>query len=150
MALFVSANVISFAIGRFLLTFIAGRFRDLVLLALCATGGTIFFVLILLTSRYTPGLIFMAGSGIFMSGNAPAVSSYIAHHFSNRVESAFAIAQGFNALGAALAPALIGFAGDRAGLEAAVWMIPISSGALAVLALLWVSVQAQPKPATQV
>ena len=137
MALFISANVISFALGRFLLTFIAGRFRDLTLLALCAAGGTVFFVLILVTSDYTLGLIFMACSGICMSGNAPAMNSYLAHRFSGRLEFSFAIYQGFGALGAAIAPPLIGFVGDRTGLATAAWLIPLSSGALALLVLCW-------------
>jgi predicted MFS family arabinose efflux permease len=137
MALFISANVISFALGRFLLTFIAGRFRDLTLLALCAAGGTLFFALILLTTNYTLGLIFMAGSGIFMSGNAPAMNSFLAQRFAKRLEFAFAIYQGFGALGSAVAPPLIGFVGDRTGLETAAWLIPLASGALAVLALSW-------------
>src|SRR5438093_10227193 len=79
----------------------------------------------------------MACSGICMSGNAPAMNSYLAHRFANRLEFAFAIYQGFGALGSAVAPPLIGFVGDRMGLATAVWLIPLSSGALALLALCW-------------
>lgn len=143
MALFISANVIAFAVGRFLLTFIAGRFRDLTLLGICAAGGAFFFVLILLTSDYTLGLIFMAGSGMCMSGNAPAMNSYLAQHFADRLEFSFAIYQGFGAIGSAIAPPLIGFVGDRAGLGIAVWLIPLSSGLLALLALCWSWLQAR-------
>jgi fucose permease len=137
MALFISANITSFAVGRFLLTFIAGRFRDLALLGLCASGGTLFFALTLLNHNYYFGLFFMAFSGVFMSGNAPSMNSYLAQRFGSRLEYAFAIFQGFGALGSATAPRLVGFAGDRIGLEKAVWLIPISSGTLALLAFLW-------------
>jgi FHS family glucose/mannose:H+ symporter-like MFS transporter len=137
MAFFISVNVISFALGRFLLTFIAGRFRDLTLLGLCAGGGTLFFVLIFLTSNYTLGLIWISASGIFMSGNAPAMNSYMAHRFAGQLELSFAIYQGFGALGSALAPPLIGFVGDRTSLETAVWLIPLGSGALSLLAFCW-------------
>ena len=143
MALFISVNVISFGLGRFLLTFIAGRFRDLTLLGLCAAGGTLFFVLIFLTSNYTVGLILIAASGICMSGNAPAMNSYLAHHFTDQLEFSFAVYQGFGALGSAIAPPLIGFVGDRTGLETAVWLIPLSSGILAVLAFCWTWFQAR-------
>ena len=143
MAFFISVNVISFALGRFLLTFIAGRFRDLTLLGLCAAGGTVFFVLIFLTSNYTLGLIWIAASGICMSGNAPAMNSYMAHRFAGQLEFSFAIYQGFGALGSAIAPPLIGFVGDRTGLETAVWLIPLGSGALALLAFCWTWFQAR-------
>jgi len=141
MAFFISVNVISFALGRFLLTFIAGRFRDLTLLGLCAAGGTLFFVLIFLTTNYTLSLIWIAASGIFMSGNAPAMNSYMSHRFAGQLEFSFAVYQGFGALGSAIAPPLIGFVGDRTSLETAVWLIPLGSGALALLAFCWSWVQ---------
>ncbi|MFN0165920.1 MAG: MFS transporter [Bryobacteraceae bacterium] len=138
MALFISANIASFALGRFLLTFLAGRFPDRVLLGLCAAGGTVCFSLVLLTDNYHLGLLAMAGSGVFMSGNHPAMSSYLGTRFSARLPHAFAVYQGFGAIGSAAAARLIGAAGDRLGLETAVWLIPSSSGLLALTAFGWV------------
>jgi fucose permease len=138
MGLFISANVVSFALGRFLLTFLAGRFRDRILLGLCGAGGTLFFLVVLLADNYYIGLVAMAGSGVFMSGNHPAMSSYLATRFSARLSHAFAVYQGFGAIGSASNARLIGAAGDRLGLETAVWMIPAASGLLALTAFGWV------------
>jgi MFS family permease len=137
MALFISVNVFSFAVGRFLLTFVAGRFRDLTLLAMCAAGGTLFFSLTLTCRNYYVGLLFMSCAGMCMSGNAPAMNSYLSERFAGNLELAFAVFQGFGAVGSALAPRLIGFGGDRFGLETAIWLVPLSSGALALLAFFW-------------
>ncbi len=137
-ALFMSANITSFALGRFLLTFLAGRFSDRVLLGLCGAGGTVCLALVLLSHHYYGGLLAMAGSGIFMSGNHPAMSSLLGSRFRGRLPHAFAIYQGFGAIGSAAAGRLIGAAGDRLSLETAVWLIPSASGLLAVIAFGWV------------
>ncbi|MFB3902005.1 MAG: sugar MFS transporter [Acidobacteriota bacterium] len=137
MAVFMSANIIAFATGRFLLSFLAGRFTDRILLALCALGGTLFFVLVFLAPGYYSGLLFMAASGVCMSGNYPAMSAYLGSRFTTSLSVAFAVFQGFGAVGSAVASRLIGYLGDRAGLELAVWVVPLASGLLALIALLF-------------
>jgi fucose permease len=137
MALLMSAHILSFAAGRFLLTFIAGLLRDKVMLGLCTAGATLFYVLLFLARSYYMGLACMALSGLFMSGNYPAMNSLLSRRFRHRTAHAFAWYVGFGAVGSACSAPLIGVLGDRFGLARSVWLIPASSAAIAILAVAW-------------
>jgi MFS family permease len=137
MAFLMSAHILSFAVGRLLLTLVAGVLRDKVLLGLCTAGATLFYTLLFLARNYDLGLVCMSFSGLFMSGNYPATSSLVAYRFPGRTAHAFAWYQGFGALGAGCSAPLIGYLGDRFGLARSVWLIPASTAAIAIIALAW-------------
>jgi fucose permease len=50
---------------------------------------------------------------------------------------AYALFNGFNAVGAAVSPYLIGTMGDRYGVEISIWLGPVFSLSLSVLAIIW-------------
>lgn len=137
MAMLVSAHVLAFALGRLLLTAIAGKFPDRILLAICATGGAVFLSLAVVAQAYAVALIGMGVSGLFMAGNAPAMSAFLGSRFQARLADAYAVYQGLGAVATGLAVWLIGYAGDHLGLNSAVLIIPCAPAVLAGLAVTW-------------
>ena len=76
-------------------------------------------------------------AGIFVSGNGPSLSSYVGMRFSSQLATAYALYGGFNAVGAAVGPYLIGAVGNRYGVEVSIWLGPLFSLSLAILAMGW-------------
>ena len=137
-ALLLSVNAAGFFIGRVILgTWLAGKLPDRTLLGICASAGTVAFVLVNLGSNYILALIVMAGFGVVMSGDAPSIYSLVARHFAADSGVAFALVQAMGALGSTSGPWLIGWLGESYGLRKAIWFGPLFLLALAVLTLSW-------------
>jgi fucose permease len=138
-AYFISSNSIGFFIGRSVLTWITSRrpISDLLLMGICASGGTISFAATCMAGGYWTGLLAFAIAGAFVSGVGPATNALTGRHFPEHAATAFALMNGFGNVGAAAGPYLIGAIGQRFGLERGIWLMPLFSLALALLSFGW-------------
>jgi MFS family permease len=137
-ALLLSINAAGFFIGRLILgTWLAGKLPDRVLLGICASTGTVAFVLVDLGNSYMLALILMAAFGVVMSGDAPSIYSLVARHFAADSGVAFALVQAMGAVGSTTGPWLIGWLGESYGLRKAIWFGPLFLLALALMTLSW-------------
>jgi MFS family permease len=137
-ALLLSVNAAGFFIGRLILgTWLAGKLPDRTLLGICASAGTVAFVLVDLGGNYILTLILMAGFGVVMSGDAPSIYSLVGRHFARDSGVAFALVQAMGAVGSTTGPWLIGWLGEHYGLRTAVWFGPFFLLALAIMTLTW-------------
>ena len=138
-AYFISLNSAGLFGGRFILSWITARWRipELVVLTVCAGGATLAFAATISAPTYLWGVAMFTVSGMFVSGNGPSLSSYIGLRFSSHLAMAYALFNGFNAVGAAVSPYLIGTMGDRYGVELSIWLGPVFSLSLSVLAIIW-------------
>ncbi len=139
-ALFIAFNAGGFVVGRALLGWLCTKIKipDLVLLGLSAGAGTVFVCLALLSHNYALALGFTFVEGIFVAGDAPAMSSFVGGRFLSRVALAYALYVGLGQVGAAAGGYIVGFLGDWMGdIQRAAWVIPIVSGGLSLLALTW-------------
>lgn len=138
-AYFLSLNSAGFLAGRLLLGWITARRRipQLLLLGLCATGGTLAFVATIVSPQYLLGLTAFALAGVFISGDAPSLNSYVGLRFAGRTATAFAVLAGIGNVGCATGPYLVGLIGNRFSLQGAIWLMPLFGLGLAALAFAW-------------
>lgn len=138
-AWFLSINSAGFVIGRVLLSWITARRRipQLAVLAFSAALGSAAFFATVASPSYPMGLVMFALAGVFISGNGPSLNSLAGVYFAGRAATAFAVLGAISNLGCAGGPYLVGVIGKRFGLAAGMWMIPLFSLALALLALVW-------------
>jgi fucose permease len=146
-AFFISANSAGFFVGRSFLSWVTARWKiaDFVLLAICAGGGTLAFAATLCSGSYFWGLFAFSVAGLFISGDSPTINSYTGLRFPGDTPTAFALLGGIGNIGAGTGPYVVGILGDRLGLETGIWLMPVCSLALAILAFGW-SLQAKPSP----
>jgi MFS family permease len=139
-ALFISFNNAGFFPGRALLGWICARVKipDLILLAFASGAGTLVILIILLIGNYWLALALSFVEGFFVAGDSPAMSSFVGGRFATRTALAYAIYGGFGQVGAAAGGYAIGFLGDFLGnLQRAIWIIPVVSGLLCLVATTW-------------
>jgi fucose permease len=138
-AYFISVNSGGQFGGRFVLSWITARSRihELVVLVACAFLAALAFVATILSPGYLSGLVIFMLAGVFVSGNGPSLNSYVGMRFPSQLMMAYALFGGFNGIGAAVGPYLIGAVGNSFGLETSIWFGPVASLSLALFALLW-------------
>lgn len=138
-AYFISINSAGFFVGRSVLSWVTARWKipDLLLLAVCAGGGAVAFAATLLSENYVLGLVAFAVAGFFICGDGPAINSYTGLRFVSDTATAFAILGGIGNIGAGVGPYLVGAIGTRMGLETGIWLMPLFTLALAMLAFGW-------------
>jgi MFS transporter, FSR family, fosmidomycin resistance protein len=138
-AYFLSSHAGGFLAGRTLLSWITAHWKipELVILSACATGGTVFFAATIVSEDYLWGLVFMGLAGVCVSGNGPSINSYLGLRFAEHAKTAFSLMSGISYIGGAGGPYLVGYLGSRYGLEKSMWIDPVFSLSLAVVALLW-------------
>ena len=138
-AYFLSATAGGFLVGRSLLSWITWRWRihELAVLATCAAAETLGYAGAIASSSYLWGLGLFAIAGLFGAGDAPAINSYLGCRFSHQAATAFSLLTPMGFVGAAIGPYLVGFCGMRLGLERSIWLMPLFSMALSVMALEW-------------
>ena len=79
----------------------------------------------------------MGLAGVFVSGNGPSINSYLGMRFKDQAKTAFSLMSGISYIGGAVGPYLVGYLGSLYGLEESMWIDPLFSVSLAVVALLW-------------
>jgi len=138
-AYFLSSHAAGFLAGRSLLSWITAhrKIPELVILSACAAGGTLFFAATIISSSYVWGLVFMGLAGVFVSGNGPSINSYLGMRFKDQAKTAFSLMSGISYIGGAGGPYLVGYLGSLYGLQESMWIDPLFSVSLAVVALLW-------------
>jgi MFS family permease len=108
-----------------------------VLLGVCAGGGLLPYVLVIVVHNYLLGLVVMGWFGVMMSGDAPSIYSLVAKQFASQAGVAFALVQAFGAIGATAGPWLTGWLGEQYGLQRAIWFGPGFLFTLAAATLTW-------------
>jgi CP family cyanate transporter-like MFS transporter len=137
-ALLLSVNAAGFFIGRLILgIWLAGKLPDRVLLGICAGGGAIAYVLVVVGYSYTLALVVMCGFGMLMSGDAPSIHSFVARQFASSAALAFAAVQTMGALGSSAGPWFTGWLGETYGLHRAIWFGPLFLSSLCVMSFGW-------------
>lgn len=139
-ALFISFNNAGFFPARALLGWICARVKipDLILLAVASGAGTLMILAVLLTGNYWLALALSFVQGFFVSGDSPAMSSFVGGQFASHAALVYAIYGGFGQVGAAAGGYAIGFLGDFSGnIQQAIWVIPVVSSSLCLVATTW-------------
>lgn len=138
-AYFISLNSGGQFGGRFILSWITARWRihELVVLTACAGGAALAFAATIISPNYLWGVAMFTLAGTCVSGNGPSLSSYVGMRFPSHLATAYALFGGFNAVGAAVGPYLIGVIGNRYGVEVSIWLGPLFSLSLSILAISW-------------
>jgi len=139
-ALFVSVNNVGFFAGRSLLGWLCVRVRipDLVLLGSASGLGSLMIFLGLLARDYKLALALCLLEGFFVAGNSPAMSAFVGSHFAKQASVAFAIYTGVGQAGAAAGGYLVGFlARFWNNIQQPIWLVPITSIILSLLAFTW-------------
>jgi fucose permease len=138
-AYFISLNSAGFFIGRSILGWLTRRYKipELVVLGVCALGGTLAFVATIASPSYWMGLTCFTLAGVFISGDGPSIYSYTGLRFAGRTAVAFALMNGLGNTGAAVGAYFIGLLGARVGLSVGIWLMPLFSFSLAFLAFGW-------------
>jgi MFS family permease len=137
-ALLLSVNAAGFFMGRLILgIWLAGKLPDRVLLGICAGGGTIAYVLVILGHSYVLALAVMCCFGMLMSGDAPSIHSFVARQFASSAALAFSAVQTMGALGSSAGPWFTGWLGETYGLHRAIWFGPLFLCSLCVMSFGW-------------
>ena len=138
--LLLGVNGIGYLAGLVSLSFFSMRrkLNDRILLASCAGTTTLVLLALILNQSYPVAVALMVLEGATIAGSGPAIFSFVSDRFAKEGAAAFALLIGFSQIGAAAGPYTVGFLGDRLGsLEIAIWMIPATSGVLALLSFTW-------------
>ena len=151
-AYFISVNSCGFFAGRSVLSWITARWKipELLVLGICASGGTLAFAGTIASGSYRSGIIMFIVAGVFISGDAPSIQSYLGARSAGESATAYSLMNGMGNLGGGAGPYLIGVIGNQLGLETGIWLMPIFCLALATLALGWFfkqRVRREPTPA---
>lgn len=135
-AILISLNSAGFFVGRSLLGWLTRKryIPELLVLGICALGGTVAFAATIAAPNYWVGLLGFTAGGVFISGDGPSIYSYTGLRFEGRTAVAFALMNVLGNTGAAAGPYLIGRLGESAGLSAGIWLMPVFSLGLAALA----------------
>jgi MFS family permease len=139
-AIFISMNNIGFFPGRALLGWLCLRVAipDLALLGMASGMATLMILLGLVTRNYELALTFCFLEGFFAAGDFPAMSSFVGGHFLEQAGSAYAVFTGFGQIGSAAGGYIVGLlARFWDNIQQAVWVIPVASLLLSLLALAW-------------
>ncbi len=138
-AYFLSALTGGFLSGRLLLSWITSHWRipELVVLATCAAVETVGYVVAIVSPSYSWGLIAFGVAGIFGSGDAPSLSSYAGVRFSAQAVTAFSMMTAIGYIGGGTGSYVVGFLGKRLGIETSIWLMPLFSLGMSIIALEW-------------
>ena len=135
-----SASAAGHCVGRIIMgSFPRGKIPDRLLLAGCYSGGVICFgLIVLLRPLYAVSLGLMFLEGVFISAQAPAMSSLAVAKFGQRAPAVIPIYEAFGMLAAVFGPPLIGYLADRVGeLGTVLWLVPAAGLTLAAVAAAW-------------
>jgi len=135
-----SAWTAGILVGRLALGAIPpGGVSDRTLLAVCYTGATVVFALILvLHPSSTVALLLVAINGAFTSAQAPTTYSIATARFRERTPAAIPLIDAIGNFGLIIGAPLLGFIADLTGeLQAAMWVIPLAGMSLVVVVAVW-------------
>ena len=127
---------ITMTLGRFALGGLLGRYRLMLLTALCAGGGVLFAALALLLPTLLPVLVCVALTGLFIAGIFSLVLAEAGERFPSVAGTAFGGVVAAGGVGGAVIPWGIGaLASTSLGWQGALALVPLSLAGVLVLSL---------------
>ena len=138
-AYFLSAVTAGFCAGRSTLSWVTARWQvsELAVLGVCAAVETLGYAVAVACPGYRAGVLAFGVAGFFGSGDAPSLSSWAGLRFSAWAVTAFSLMGAVSFIGGGTGPYLVGFFGRQHGIEKTLWLMPLCSLLMALIAAEW-------------